>query len=46
MTELRLVLYKGPAFTIEWFYDERGKSSAREFFSPLATKEKPHCSRW
>lgn len=35
MNDIRLVLYNGPAFTIEWYYDERGKSLAREFFLGL-----------
>lgn len=40
MSETRLVLYQGPAFTIEWFYDERGVSTAREFFLSLPDKRK------
>lgn len=26
------VAYEGPEFTIEWFYNEKGESSALEFF--------------
>ncbi len=40
MVDARLILYEGPAFTIEWFYDERGKSSAREFFLALPDQRK------
>ena len=39
-TETRLLLYKGSLFTIEWFYDERGKSPAREFFLALSDDRK------
>jgi len=35
MTDIRLVLYQGTAFTIEWYYDEKGRSPAREFFLEL-----------
>ena len=40
MSETRLILYEGPAFTIEWFYDERGKSPAREYFLSLPDDRK------
>ena len=40
MPEMRLVLYEGPAFTIEWFYDKHGKSPAREFFLALPDDRK------
>lgn len=30
MSEERLILYEGPAFTVEWSYDERGRSPADE----------------
>lgn len=35
MAQLRLFLYQGQAFTIEWYYDDKGKSVAREFFLAL-----------
>ncbi|MCC6220849.1 MAG: type II toxin-antitoxin system RelE/ParE family toxin [Deltaproteobacteria bacterium] len=40
MSATRLVLYQGSAFTIEWFYDERGRSLAREFFLALPDSRK------
>jgi phage-related protein len=40
MKELPIILYQGPAFTIEWFYDEQGKSLAREFFMELPDNRK------
>jgi hypothetical protein len=40
MTELRTVLYQGQAFTIEWYYDDKGKSLAREFFLGLTDDRK------
>ena len=39
-TQTRLVLYKGSAFTVEWFYDTRSKSAAREFFLNLSDDRK------
>lgn len=30
-----IVAYEGPSFTIEWFYDESGKSEVLEFFNGL-----------
>ena len=29
------ILYKGNVFTIEWYFDERGKSAAFEYFEGL-----------
>jgi len=40
MTEIRLILYQGQAFTIEWYYDDKGKSTAREFFLGLNDNRK------
>lgn len=35
MKGLKRIAYKGEAFTIEWYHDEKGLSSAREFFNEL-----------
>ena len=35
MIDIRLVLYQGTAFTIEWYYNDKGRSLAREFFLDL-----------
>jgi hypothetical protein len=35
MAETRLILYYGSVFTIEWYYDDKGTSLAREFFLAL-----------
>ena len=35
MKGLKRIAYKGEAFTIEWYYDEKGLSPAREFFNEL-----------
>lgn len=35
MDKRELVAYVGPAFTIEWYYDARGRSQALEFFEAL-----------
>jgi phage-related protein len=40
MSETRLILYQGPSFSIEWFYDKHGKSPAREFFLALPDSRK------
>jgi phage-related protein len=37
---MRLILYQGPAFTVEWYYDEKGRSEAREFFLGLPDERK------
>lgn len=31
----KLIAYSGPKYTIEWYYNERGKSEAREYFLEL-----------
>lgn len=40
MLETRLILYEGAVFTIEWFYDQHGRSTAREFFLALSDDRK------
>lgn len=32
--------YKGPEFTIEWYFDEKGKSQALNYFLELADERK------
>jgi len=29
------IIYSGPEFTLEWFYDEKGKSDSLEYFNEL-----------
>jgi len=29
------IVYEGPEFTIEWYYNERGKSAAKTYFDEL-----------
>jgi hypothetical protein len=37
--------YKGPEFSIEWYFDEKEKSQALEYFLDLSLrKEKGKCS--
>ncbi|MFI5342638.1 MAG: type II toxin-antitoxin system RelE/ParE family toxin [Chlamydiales bacterium] len=31
------IVYEGPEFTIEWYYNSNGKSSAKEYFDDLDT---------
>ena len=33
--DIRILLYQGSVFSIEWYYDEKGRSPAREFFLAL-----------
>ena len=35
-----IVAYKGPCFTIEWFYDENGASQSLEYFNELKDSQK------
>ncbi len=34
------VAYKGDVFTVEWFFDKRGKSEALDFFEALSNVQK------
>lgn len=34
------VVYEGPEFTIEWYYNERGKSQAKTYFDVLSRDRK------
>jgi phage-related protein len=36
MKASEIVLYKGSAFTIEWYFDERGNCAAREYYERLS----------
>ena len=33
------IAFKGTRFTIEWYYDSRGKSQAKEYFEELSVDE-------
>jgi phage-related protein len=35
----KFIAYKGKVFTIEWYFDIRGRSIAREYFEGLANTE-------
>jgi len=35
MKELERVLYAGAAFTVEWYFDERGHSKVRDYYNEL-----------
>jgi hypothetical protein len=34
------LLYKGSVFTIEWYFDERGKSQAKDYYEALAIERR------
>ena len=34
------IAYKGKAFTVEWFFNDKGKSEALEFFETLSNTQK------
>lgn len=34
------IVYRGPEFTIEWYYNERGKSSSKTYFDELDRERK------
>lgn len=34
------IVYEGPEFTIEWYYNERGKSSVKTYFDQLDRERK------
>lgn len=36
----KYIAYSGREFTIEWYYDERGKSAAREYFDKLVVERR------
>ena len=40
MRASEVVVYKGSAFTIEWYFDERGNSAAREYYEALSTERR------
>jgi phage-related protein len=42
MMKKQFVAYQGDAFTIEWYFDDRGKSDALEYFQalPLSRQKK------
>jgi hypothetical protein len=35
-----LIAYAGKKFTIEWYFDSRGKSSALDYYASLTTQER------
>lgn len=35
-----LIVYEGSEFTIEWYYNDRGKSPAKAYFDDLDRKRK------
>ena len=40
MRASEVVVYKGSAFTIKWYFDERGNSAAREYYEALSTERR------
>ncbi|WP_407398371.1 type II toxin-antitoxin system RelE/ParE family toxin [Treponema sp.] len=40
MDEQSYLIYEGPCFRIEWFYDENGKSQAYEYFLGTSDSQK------
>jgi phage-related protein len=36
MSQCEIIAYSGQAFTIEWYYDQRGRSEALEYFELLS----------
>lgn len=40
MTQKNIVAYRGPKFTIEWYYTEKGVSPALDYFNSLNDDEK------
>ena len=36
----KFIAFKGDHFTIEWYYDDRGKSPAYEYYQDLSTKQR------
>ena len=34
------VIYRGTFFTIEWYFDERGKSKVQKYFDDLSVEQK------
>jgi hypothetical protein len=35
MIDKEYIVYNGEAFTIEWYYDQKGKSQPRDFYEKL-----------
>jgi phage-related protein len=40
MKASEVVVYKGNAFTIEWYFDERGNSDARDYYEELSMERR------
>lgn len=40
MPQLQYVIYQGACFTVEWYYDSRGKSQAKDYFDALPFERK------
>lgn len=40
MQENEFVIYEGPEYTIEWYYNDRGKSPAKAYFDELDRERK------
>jgi hypothetical protein len=40
MDKTNCIAYKGAVFTIEWYFDERGKSQAYKYYSLLSDMQK------
>ena len=36
MTQDEAVVYRGSAFTVEWYFDHRGFSSAKDYYEKLS----------
>jgi Gp49-like protein DUF891 len=36
----KFIIYEGEEFTLEWYFDSRGKSSAREYYEELSEDRK------
>lgn len=40
MIDKEYIVYNGEAFTIEWYYDQKGKSQPRDFYEKLDQDQK------
>lgn len=40
MKDREYIVYNGEAFTIEWYYDQKGKSQPRDFYEKLDQDQK------
>jgi len=34
------IIYKGSAFTVEWYFDERGRSQAKDYYEALSVERR------